>query len=78
MEDVRVSEAAGWSEPVDDVLGEGWVARTLALPPDAEGAGVATLVHRDEAGGRARAVLYVHGSWRTCATTTPSSTRRWR
>lgn len=56
-----MSKAAGWSEPTDDVLGDGWVARTLSLPPDAEGTPVATLVHRADTGGRARAVLYVHG-----------------
>lgn len=55
-----------------DVLGPGWVARTLPLAPDGIGptharraAGapdpVATLVHRTEIGDRERAVLYVHG-----------------
>lgn len=56
----------------EDVLGPGWVARTLPLAPDGIGraharrtdAGpdpVATLVHREDAGHRERAVLYVHG-----------------
>ncbi|WP_147915805.1 alpha/beta hydrolase [Ruania zhangjianzhongii] len=56
----------------EDVLGPGWVARTLPLAPDGVGrtharttAGapgpVATLVHRTETGTRRRAVLYLHG-----------------
>lgn len=56
----------------EDVLGPGWVARTLPLAPDGIGptharttAGapdpVATLVHPTETGTRDRAVLYVHG-----------------
>ena len=56
----------------EDVLGPGWVARTLPLAPDGVGRThartapgapdpVATLVHRDDAGHRERAVLYVHG-----------------
>lgn len=49
-----------WSEPVPDVL-DGWVARTLALDPDAEGEPVATLVHRPDTGSRPRAMLYLHG-----------------
>ncbi|GAB2603876.1 alpha/beta hydrolase [Pseudactinotalea suaedae] len=49
-----------WSEPQPDVLGGDWVARTLDLT-DASGPGVATLVHRADAGGRARAMLYLHG-----------------
>jgi alpha-beta hydrolase superfamily lysophospholipase len=44
-----------------DILGEGWVARTLPLPPDAEGEVVATLVCRDGDRLSRRAVLYVHG-----------------
>ena len=45
-----------------DVLGEGWSALTLELPPDRFGPAVATLVRRDPTGPRARrAVLHVHG-----------------
>jgi alpha-beta hydrolase superfamily lysophospholipase len=44
-----------------DILGGDWVARTLALAPDAEGAVVATLVHRAGPPRSRRAVLYVHG-----------------
>lgn len=50
-----------WSEPEPDVLGDGWVARTLPLAPDADGDPVATLVHRADAGRRPRAMLYLHG-----------------
>jgi len=50
-----------WSDPQPDVLGEGWVARTLELEPDAQGQPVATLVHREDAGARPRAMLYLHG-----------------
>lgn len=49
-----------WSEPVPDVL-DGFLARTLDLDPDDEGRGVATLVHRADAGTRSRAVVYLHG-----------------
>lgn len=56
----------------EDVLGPGWVARTLPLAPDGVGPThartstdapdpIATLVHRTDAGTRERAVLYVHG-----------------
>ena len=56
----------------EDVLGPGWVARTLPLAPDGIGPThartapdapdpVATLVHRTETGDGERAVLYVHG-----------------
>ncbi|WP_029289164.1 alpha/beta hydrolase [Cellulomonas sp. HZM] len=45
---------------MDDVLGPGWTARTLALPPDGRAPDpVATLVHRPPR--HRRAVLYVHG-----------------
>ena len=45
-----------------DVLGEGFEAAELALPPDAEGPVTATLVrHRGAAEATRRAVLYVHG-----------------
>jgi alpha-beta hydrolase superfamily lysophospholipase len=52
--------AMTWSEPQPDVLGGDWVARTLELT-DANGPGVATLVHRADAGARPRAMLYLHG-----------------
>jgi alpha-beta hydrolase superfamily lysophospholipase len=53
----------GWRP---DLLGPGWQARTLALPDDAEGPVVATLVRRvptaaREPAAHRRAVLYVHG-----------------
>ena len=44
-----------------DLLGEGWVARTLPLRPDDEGEVVATLVRRADSPTTRRAVLYVHG-----------------
>jgi len=52
-----------------DLLGPGWQARTLALPDDAEGPVVATLVRREPGAAREpgdpaphrRAVLYMHG-----------------
>lgn len=50
-----------WSDPRPDVLGDGWLARTLDLAPDATGQPVATLVHRADAGTRPRAMLYLHG-----------------
>ena len=46
------------SDPVPDVLGNGWTARTLDLGAAADGPAVATLV--SHASGP-RAVLYVHG-----------------
>lgn len=56
------------SDPVPDVLGAGWTARTLHLRPDAQGEAVATLVHREvdpvgdgPAPTSRRAVLYLHG-----------------
>jgi alpha-beta hydrolase superfamily lysophospholipase len=53
------------SEPVPDVLGAGWTARTIHLRPDEQGEAVATLVHREPDDPRPRrarrAVLYVHG-----------------
>ena len=48
-------------ETVTDVLGEPYLAETLELPPDEEGAVVATLVHRAAAGPTTKAVLHVHG-----------------
>ncbi|HEY0217317.1 MAG TPA: alpha/beta hydrolase [Cellulomonas sp.] len=47
--------------PVPDVLGAGWVRRTVHLRTDARGAAVATLVHRAEVDPTRTAVLYVHG-----------------
>lgn len=44
-----------------DILGDGWVARTLHLAPDAEGEVVATLVRRATGPATGKAVLYVHG-----------------
>ncbi|MDQ6935105.1 MAG: alpha/beta hydrolase [Actinomycetota bacterium] len=44
-----------------DILGSPYVARTLALRPDAEGEVVATLVHRPAELTTGRAVLHVHG-----------------
>ena len=44
-----------------DVLGDPWVAETIGLPPDDEGAVVATLVSRRAAEPNGRAVLHVHG-----------------
>lgn len=44
-----------------DVLGDGWVARTLPLAPDAEGEVVATLVRPAPAPTSRRAILYLHG-----------------
>ncbi|WP_127128341.1 alpha/beta hydrolase [Georgenia sp. SYP-B2076] len=52
---------------VQDLLGPPWVARTLRLGRLTDGGeepsapDVATLVHHDDAGGRARAVLYLPG-----------------
>lgn len=55
----------------EDVLGEGWQARTLSLRDDAQGRAVATLVRHvpdgdttsaaDDPAAPGRAVLYVHG-----------------
>ena len=45
-----------------DVLGDGWSALTIELPPDRFGPAVATLVRRDPVAPPARrAVLHVHG-----------------
>ena len=49
------------SEPVRDVLGEPWTARTITLADDDEGEVVATLVHRPAAGTARGALLHVHG-----------------
>jgi alpha-beta hydrolase superfamily lysophospholipase len=50
-----------FDELVPDVLGEPYLAETIGLPPDDEGAVVATLVVRRAAEPTTRAVLYVHG-----------------
>src|SRR4051812_8574388 len=49
------------AETVTDVLGEPYVAEIIELPPDDEGAVVATLVKRAAAGPTTKAVLHVHG-----------------
>lgn len=49
------------SAPVTDVLGEPYLAETITLADDAEGAVVATLVSRRAAEPTTTAVLYVHG-----------------
>ena len=49
------------AETKTDVLGHPWQAETIALPPDAEGEVVATLVSRRAAEPTERAVLHVHG-----------------
>jgi alpha-beta hydrolase superfamily lysophospholipase len=46
---------------VPDVLGDGWVRRTIHLHDDERGAAVATLVHRSAPDPSRTAVLYVHG-----------------
>src|SRR5262249_44070954 len=48
-------------EAVTDVLGEPYVAETIELPPDDEGAVVATLVKRAASVQTTKAVLHVHG-----------------
>jgi alpha-beta hydrolase superfamily lysophospholipase len=48
-------------EQTIDVLGEPWVAETIGLPPDDEGAVVTTLVSRRAERPTGRAVLHVHG-----------------
>lgn len=54
-------------EFAEDLLGPPWVARTIALGDRTDGGeepgapDVATLVHRADAGGRRRAVLYLSG-----------------
>lgn len=47
--------------PVTDVLGEPYLAETISLPDDDEGAVVATLVSRTAATPTGKAVLHVHG-----------------
>src|SRR3954467_9355055 len=48
-------------ETVTDVLGEPYLAETLELEPDDEGAVVATLVKRAAAVQTTKAVLHLHG-----------------
>jgi alpha-beta hydrolase superfamily lysophospholipase len=48
-------------EPEVDVLGEPYLAETIPLPDDEEGAVVATLVTRRAAAPTSRAVLHLHG-----------------
>lgn len=48
-------------ETTTDILGDGYVQRRIELPPDYEGAVVATLVSRRAAAPTRRAVLYLHG-----------------
>lgn len=50
-----------YDDPTPDVLGEGFWARKLHLPPDDEGPVVSTLVSRRAERVTNRAVLYVHG-----------------
>ncbi|WP_243057707.1 alpha/beta hydrolase [Nocardioides sp. SR21] len=50
-----------FDELVPDVLGEPYLAETISLPPDEEGAVVATLVVRRAEQPTSRAVLHVHG-----------------
>jgi len=50
-----------FDELVPDILGEPYLAETIGLPPDDEGAVVATLVVRRAATPTGRAVLHVHG-----------------
>ncbi|GAB2757838.1 alpha/beta hydrolase [Nocardioides salsibiostraticola] len=58
-EEVRAESTAGRLET--DILGEPWVAETIALPDDDEGEVVATLVTHRCAQPTGRAVLLVHG-----------------
>jgi alpha-beta hydrolase superfamily lysophospholipase len=48
-------------QAVTDVLGEPYLAETIDLPPDDEGAVVATLVKRAAAAQTTKAVLHLHG-----------------
>jgi alpha-beta hydrolase superfamily lysophospholipase len=48
-------------ETKTDILGDGYVQRCVELPPDYEGAVVATLVSRRAVGPTRSAVLYLHG-----------------
>jgi alpha-beta hydrolase superfamily lysophospholipase len=50
-----------FDELVPDILGEPYLAETIGLPPDDEGAVVATLVVRRADEPTGRAVLYLHG-----------------
>ena len=53
--------SGAFDELVPDVLGEPYLAETIALPPDEEGPVVATLVVRRAAKRTRKAVLHVHG-----------------
>lgn len=53
--------SGAFDQLVPDVLGEPYLAETIALPPDEEGPVVATLVLRRAAEPTGRAVLHVHG-----------------
>lgn len=53
--------SGAFDQLVPDVLGEPYLAETIALPPDDEGPVVATLVVRRAAQPTRRAVLHVHG-----------------
>ncbi|GAB6985497.1 alpha/beta hydrolase [Nocardioides pyridinolyticus] len=53
--------SGAFDQLVPDVLGEPYLAETIALPPDDEGPVVATLVVRRAAEPTTRAVLHVHG-----------------
>ena len=53
--------SGAFDQLVPDVLGEPYLAETIALPPDDEGPVVATLVVRRAAEPTRKAVLHVHG-----------------
>jgi len=53
--------APAFADPHPDILGEGYLAFTIDLPDDSEGAVVATLVRFCAPQPTTRAVLYVHG-----------------
>lgn len=46
---------------VDDILSDGFVRKTIEMPPDYEGAVVVTLVKKMPAKSSNKAILYVHG-----------------
>ena len=53
--------SGAFDQLVPDVLGEPYLAETIALPPDDEGPVVATLVVRRAEKPTDKAVLHVHG-----------------
>jgi alpha-beta hydrolase superfamily lysophospholipase len=53
--------SGAFDELVPDVLGEPYLAETISLPPDEEGAVVVTVVVRRAAQPTTKAVLHVHG-----------------